>query len=146
MMRILCLSIAVIAVGLGCHCVQGGRAVAGRTDLGSESCSANVVSYTLGVLKRDGAVLLVGDVTIPGVYCVREAPTLASAIQLAGGFKETSLMEDIHVWRGTNTMHIDYRSIRSKAVPDLQLRAMDVLWVPENRFAKGLIERMKTTR
>jgi polysaccharide export outer membrane protein len=90
-------------------------------------------------------VYVLGDVHQPGGYVMQDESkmTALQAIALAAGNNTTSLGGQVRLVRrtpeGSSTeITISIKDMQRGKIPDLQLRANDVLWVPFS-FGKNLM-------
>ena len=92
------------------------------------------------LVKRAGIVYVLGAVTRPGGYVMQEEGTLdvLQAISLANGASLAAKTGDIHILRrddhGTVAdIRLSYAKLTHAQIPEVQLQAQDVLYVPMNK-------------
>jgi polysaccharide export outer membrane protein len=92
------------------------------------------------LVKRAGIVYVLGAVTRPGGYVMQEEGTLdvLQAISLANGASLAAKTGEIHILRrddhGTVAdIRLSYAKLTHAQIPEVQLRAQDVLYVPMNK-------------
>ena len=88
---------------------------------------------------------MLGDVHQPGGYVMQDDSKLTAlqAVAMAAGNNNTSLGGQVRLIRrnpegGTTETTISIKDMQTGKVPDLQLKANDVLWVPFS-FGKNLL-------
>jgi len=84
-------------------------------------------------VKQYANINVLGEVKSPGAYQMRERLTLTEAIALTGGFNNTANTADVKIIRSTGdkkeTLHVDFDKVLEKALPDVELKAFDVVIV-----------------
>ena len=117
-----------------------------KTDDPDTSLSNNVQIYPgdLIVVPRSGIVYVLGDVNRPGGFVMQDSGkiTLLQALAQAGGAsKNASLSKAVLMSKNTQgyattKLHVD--KIEKGEIPDLELHANDILFVPNNRLKNAL--------
>jgi polysaccharide biosynthesis/export protein len=112
-----------------------------------KALAAQVMVYPgdIVMVPKAGVVYVLGDVHQPGGYVMQDESkmTALQAIALAAGNNTTSLGGQVRLVRrtpeGSSTeITISIKDMQRGKIPDLQLRANDVLWVPFS-FGKNLM-------
>ena len=85
-------------------------------------------------------VYITGAVTSPQGLYLRERMTLTTALAMVGGIRKEAKTSEVRIYRqkeggvGREPMVVDFKKIRQKQQPDVELQPYDVIEVPE----KGL--------
>jgi polysaccharide biosynthesis/export protein len=112
-----------------------------------KALAAQVMVYPgdIVMVPKAGVVYVLGDVHQPGGYVMQDDSkmTALQAIAMAAGNNTTSLGGQVRLLRrtpdGSSTeIIISIRDMQKGKVPDMQLKANDVLWVPFS-FGKNLL-------
>jgi polysaccharide biosynthesis/export protein len=117
-----------------------------KTDDPDSSLSNNIQIYPgdLVVVPRAGIVYVLGDVNRPGGFVMQDSGkiTILQALAQAGGpNKSASLSKAILLRkneRGYATSKLDVGKIEHGQGEDLELRANDILFVPNNRLKNAM--------
>ena len=86
-------------------------------------------------------VFVGGEVAAPGLFELEGRLTVAGAVFLAGGLRDTAKRRDIILLRdsGSGTplvMRVNLKRILKKGEPDIPLKPFDVVYVPPTTIAK----------
>jgi len=89
----------------------------------------------------DEKVFVGGEVAAPGLFELQGELSVAGAVFLAGGFRDSAKLNDVILLRdsGTGTplvMRINLKRILKKGEPDVMLKPFDVVFVPQTKIAK----------
>jgi polysaccharide export outer membrane protein len=92
----------------------------------------------VSVKESAAKVYVLGEVTRPGAYSVRDGLTALNACILAGGFSEYAALNRVKVIRQVkdrlDVYKIDLGKVRKGKKPDLVLKPGDRIEVPHRRF------------
>jgi len=117
-----------------------------KTDDPDTSLANNVQVYPgdLILVPRAGIVYVLGDVNKPGGFVMQDSGsiTLLQALSQAGGASKSASLSKAVLMRKnaagyqTTKLHVD--KIEKGQLPDLELQANDILFVPNNRLKNAM--------
>lgn len=101
---------------------------------GKEASNPVIVSGDMIVVSEAAPVYIVGAVATQGRMDHRPEMTLSRAIDSIGGVQKEAVTSQVTIFRRNNatseTISADLEKIRSKAVPDIELKPFDIIDVP----------------
>ena len=112
-----------------------------------KALAAQVLVYPgdIVMVPKAGVVYVLGDVHQPGGYVMQDESTMTAlqAIAMASGNNTTSLADQVRLVRrtpegSTTEITISVKDMQRGKIPDMPLRANDVLWIPFS-FGKNFL-------
>jgi polysaccharide biosynthesis/export protein len=119
----------------------------GKTELNISIQAGDVIN-----VLQAGSVFVIGEVTRPGEYVVRQGKdiTAAQALALGGGFskeakKRQCLIIRIHRDGSKEEIPVNVAKILDGSLKDVPMMPNDILFVPANKVKSGLLRALDTT-
>ncbi len=119
----------------------------GKTELNIPIQAGDVIN-----VLQAGSVFVIGEVTRPGEYVLRQGKdiTAAQALALGGGFskeakKQQCLIIRIHRDGSKEEIPVDVAKILDGSLQDVPMMPNDILFVPANKVKTGLLRALDTT-
>src|SRR5262245_41802822 len=119
----------------------------GKTELNMPIEAGDVIN-----VLQAGSVFVIGEVTRPGEYVVRQGKdiTAAQALALGGGFskdakKRQCLIIRIHRDGSKEEIPVNVAKILDGSLQDVSMMPNDILFVPANKVKSGLTKALDTT-
>ena len=119
----------------------------GKTELNIPIEAGDVIN-----VLQAGSVFVIGEVTRPGEYVVRQGKdiTAAQALALGGGFskeakKQQCLIIRIHRDGSKEEIPVNVAKILDGSLQDVPIMPNDILFVPANKVKSGLLKALDAT-
>src|SRR5262249_51438017 len=119
----------------------------GKTELNIPIQAGDVIN-----VLQAGSVFVIGEVTRPGEYALRQGKdiTAAQALALGGGFskeakKQQCLIIRIHGDGSKEEIPVNVAKILDGSLQDVPIMPNDILFVPANKVKTGLLRALDTT-
>ena len=119
----------------------------GKTELNIPIQAGDVINVLLA-----GSVFVIGEVTRPGEYVLRQGKdiTAAQALALGGGFskeakKQQCLIIRIHHDGSKEEIPVNAAKILDGSLQDVPMMPNDILFVPANKVKSGLLRGLDAT-
>jgi polysaccharide biosynthesis/export protein len=119
----------------------------GKTELNIPIQAGDIIN-----VSQAGSVFVIGEVTRPGEYVLRQGKdiTAAQALALGGGFskeakKQQCLIIRIHRDGSKEEIPVNVAKILDGSLRDVPMMPNDILFVPANKVKTGLLRGLDTT-